>query len=37
MRHGVANLLFRCIVPEDAALMPRGVYFQAAMRWPHMF
>jgi alkylation response protein AidB-like acyl-CoA dehydrogenase len=24
-------------VPEDAALMPRGVYFQAAMRWPHMF
>src|SRR3569832_548655 len=22
---------------EDAALMPRGVYFQAAMRWPHMF
>ncbi len=25
------------LVPEDAALMPRGVYFQAAMRWPHMF
>jgi alkylation response protein AidB-like acyl-CoA dehydrogenase len=24
-------------VPEDAALMPRGVYFQAATRWPHMF
>ena len=24
-------------VPEDAALMPRGVYFQAASRWPHMF
>jgi len=24
-------------VPYDAALMPRGVYFQAASRWPHMF
>lgn len=24
-------------VPEDAQLMPRGVYFQAASRWPHMF
>src|SRR5205085_1271353 len=24
-------------VPDDAELMPRGVYFQAAMRWPHMF
>ena len=24
-------------VPEDAMLMPRGVYFQAATRWPHMF
>ncbi len=24
-------------VPEDAALMPRGQYFQAASRWPHMF
>ena len=24
-------------VPHDAALMPRGVYFQAATRWPHMF
>src|SRR5436309_5256007 len=24
-------------VLEDAALMPRGVYFQAAQRWPHMF
>lgn len=24
-------------VPEDAALMPRGVYFQAAGNWPHMF
>src|SRR5436190_2296602 len=32
------TLLFRdAFVPEDAALMPRGVYFQAAMRWPHMF
>jgi alkylation response protein AidB-like acyl-CoA dehydrogenase len=24
-------------VPEDAALMPRGIYYQAANRWPHMF
>ncbi len=24
-------------VDDDAALMPRGVYFQAASRWPHMF
>ncbi|HKD74243.1 MAG TPA: acyl-CoA dehydrogenase family protein [Ktedonobacterales bacterium] len=24
-------------VPQDAALMPRGIYFQAASRWPHMF
>jgi len=32
------TLLFRDVfVAEDAALMPRGVYFQAAMRWPHMF
>src|SRR4029078_2062821 len=32
------TLLFRDVfVPEDAALMPRGVYFQAAMRWRHMF
>src|SRR5258708_10495444 len=32
------TLLFKdAFVPEDAALMPRGVYFQAAMRWPHMF
>jgi alkylation response protein AidB-like acyl-CoA dehydrogenase len=32
------TLLFRDVfVPHDAALMPRGVYFQAASRWPHMF
>lgn len=24
-------------VAQDAALMPRGIYFQAATRWPHMF
>jgi alkylation response protein AidB-like acyl-CoA dehydrogenase len=24
-------------VSDDAQLMPRGVYFQAASRWPHMF
>jgi len=32
------TLLFKDVfVPEDAALMPRGVYYQAALRWPHMF
>ncbi len=32
------NLLFKDVfVPEDAALMPKGVYFDAATRWPHMF
>jgi alkylation response protein AidB-like acyl-CoA dehydrogenase len=32
------TLLFRDVfVAEDHALMPRGVYFQAATRWPHMF
>ena len=32
------NLLFRDVfVPETAALMPPGLYFQAASRWPHMF
>ena len=32
------TLLFKDVfVPDDAALMPRGVYFQAATRWPHMF
>jgi alkylation response protein AidB-like acyl-CoA dehydrogenase len=30
-------LLQDVFVPEDAMLMPRGVYFQAATRWPHMF
>ncbi len=24
-------------VPEEAMLMPKGIYFQAASRWPHMF
>jgi alkylation response protein AidB-like acyl-CoA dehydrogenase len=24
-------------VTDDAQLMPRGVYYQAASRWPHMF
>ncbi|MBM3601653.1 MAG: acyl-CoA dehydrogenase family protein [Alphaproteobacteria bacterium] len=24
-------------VPDGAQLMPRGIYFQAASRWPHMF
>ena len=32
------NLIFKDVfVPADAAMMPRGVYFQAASRWPHMF
>jgi len=32
------NLVFKDVfVPDDAAMMPRGVYFQAASRWPHMF
>ena len=32
------NLIFRDVfVPEGAALMPPGLYFQAASRWPHMF
>jgi alkylation response protein AidB-like acyl-CoA dehydrogenase len=32
------TLIFNDVfVPSDAALMPRGVYFQAASRWPHMF
>ncbi|MCW8086019.1 acyl-CoA dehydrogenase family protein [Sabulicella glaciei] len=32
------NLAFRDVwVPEEAMLMPPGLYFQAASRWPHMF
>jgi alkylation response protein AidB-like acyl-CoA dehydrogenase len=32
------NLVFKDVfVPDDAQMMPRGVYFQAAARWPHMF
>jgi alkylation response protein AidB-like acyl-CoA dehydrogenase len=32
------TLIFKDLfVPDDAAMMPRGVYFQAANRWPHMF
>jgi len=32
------TLLFRDVfVPCDAMLMPPGLYFQAAGRWPHMF
>ena len=32
------NLLFEDVfVPDDAALMPKGIYFEAATRWPHMF
>ena len=32
------TILFKdVLVDDDAALMPRGVYFQAASRWPHMF
>jgi alkylation response protein AidB-like acyl-CoA dehydrogenase len=32
------TLLFKEVfVPDEAQMMPRGVYFQAASRWPHMF
>ena len=30
-------LMHDVFVPDDAQLMPRGVYYQAAARWPHMF
>src|SRR5260370_2113647 len=30
-------LLKDVFVPEEEMLMPHGVYFQAATRWPHMF
>ena len=30
-------VLENVFVPDDAALMPRGMYAQAAIRWPHMF
>ncbi|MDH6234794.1 alkylation response protein AidB-like acyl-CoA dehydrogenase [Mesorhizobium soli] len=30
-------LLKDVFVSEDAQLMPRGIYHQAASRWPHMF
>jgi alkylation response protein AidB-like acyl-CoA dehydrogenase len=32
------TLLFKDVfVADEDAMMPRGVYFQAASRWPHMF
>ena len=32
------NLTFKDVfVPDDEQLMPRGVYYQAAQTWPHMF
>jgi len=32
------TLVFKDVfVPDDAQMMPRGLYFQAASRWPHMF
>ena len=32
------NLLLRDVfVPDTAQLLPRGIYYQAASRWPHMF
>ncbi len=32
------TLLFHDVfVPDTEALMPRGIYYQAATRWPHMF
>jgi alkylation response protein AidB-like acyl-CoA dehydrogenase len=30
-------LLKDVFVPDEAQLMPRGIYIQAATRWPHMF
>ena len=30
-------LLDEVYVPQDEALMPAGIYYQAAVRWPHMF
>jgi alkylation response protein AidB-like acyl-CoA dehydrogenase len=30
-------LLENVFVPDENMLMPRGVYYQAARRWPHMF
>jgi len=32
------TLVFKDVfVPDEAQMMPRGVYHQAARRWPHMF
>ncbi len=32
------TLVFKdVLVPDAAQMMPRGVYYQAASRWPHMF
>jgi alkylation response protein AidB-like acyl-CoA dehydrogenase len=32
------TLVFKdVLVPDEAQMMPRGVYHQAANRWPHMF
>lgn len=32
------NLIFKDVfVPREAQLMPHGVHFKAASRWPHMF
>jgi alkylation response protein AidB-like acyl-CoA dehydrogenase len=32
------TLVFKDVfVPDEAQMMPRGLYFQAAGRWPHMF
>jgi len=32
------NLVFHDVfVPDHASMMPRGIYYQAANRWPHMF
>ncbi|MEM1386872.1 MAG: acyl-CoA dehydrogenase family protein [Pseudomonadota bacterium] len=39
MRGTVSRTLYfeDVFVPDSAQLMPRGIYFQAAKRWPHMF
>ena len=39
MRGTVSRTLIfdNVFVPEEALLMPRGLYMEAAIRWPHMF
>ena len=36
-REQVIEVLKDAFVPNEEMLMPHGIYFQAATRWPHMF